>query len=105
MSLASEFREFAIKGSVIDLAVGVVIGAAFGKIVDSLVNDIMMPIVGIFIGGHDFSKLSYKFGEAEIKYGNFIQTTISFIVIALVIFMVIKAMNKLKRTEELNSSK
>lgn len=67
MSLASEFKEFAMKGSVIDLAVGVVIGAAFGKIVDSLVNDIIMPIVGILIGGYDFSKLSYKIGEAEIK--------------------------------------
>jgi len=99
MSLGSEFREFAMKGSVIDLAVGVVIGAAFGKIVDSLVNDIIMPIVGILLGGQDFSKLSYKIGEAEIKYGSFIQTTLNFVIIAFVLFMVIKAINKMKRKE------
>lgn len=105
MSLGSEFREFAMKGSVIDLAVGVVIGAAFGKIVDSLVNDIIMPIVGILIGGYDFSKLSYKIGEAEIKYGNFIQTTLNFLIIAFVLFMVIKTINKIKRLEELKLNK
>jgi large conductance mechanosensitive channel len=99
MSLGSEFKEFAMKGSVIDLAVGVVIGAAFGKIVDSLVNDIIMPIVGILIGGYDFSKLAVKVGEAEIKYGNFIQTSLNFIIIAFVLFMVIKAINKMKRNE------
>jgi large conductance mechanosensitive channel len=86
-----------MKGSVIDLAVGVVIGAAFGKIVDSLVNDIIMPIVGILIGGYDFSKLAVKVGEAEIKYGNFIQISLNFVIIAFVLFMVIKAMNKMKR--------
>jgi large conductance mechanosensitive channel len=105
MSLGSEFREFAMKGSVIDLAVGVVIGAAFGKIVDSLVNDIIMPIVGIIIGGYDFSKLSYKIGEAEIKYGNFIQTSLNFIIIAFVLFMVIKTINNIKRLEELKLKK
>jgi len=99
MSLGSEFKEFAMKGSVIDLAVGVVIGAAFGKIIDSFVGDIMMPIIGVLLGGHDFSKLSYKMGEAEIKYGNFIQTTVSFVIVAIVIFMVIKAINKMKRKE------
>lgn len=99
MSLGSEFKEFAMKGSVIDLAVGVVIGAAFGKIVDSLVNDIIMPIVGILIGGYDFSKLSYKIGEAEIKYGNFIQISLNFVIIAFVLFMVIKAINKMKRNQ------
>jgi large conductance mechanosensitive channel len=97
MGLGSEFKEFAMRGSVIDLAVGVIIGAAFGKIVDSLVNDIIMPIVGILIGGYDFSKLSYTFGKAEIKYGNFIQILLDFLFIAFVLFMVIKAMNKLKR--------
>lgn len=97
MSLGSEFKEFAMRGSVIDLAVGVIIGAAFGKIVDSLVNDIIMPIVGILIGGYDFSKLAVKVGEAEIKYGNFIQTSLNFIIIAFVLFMVIKAINKMKR--------
>jgi large conductance mechanosensitive channel len=99
MSIGTEFKEFAMKGSVVDLAVGVVIGAAFGKIVDSLVNDIIMPIVGILLGGQDFSKLSYKIGEAEIKYGNFIQTTLNFVIIAFVLFMVIKAINKMKRKE------
>ena len=99
MSLGSEFKEFAMRGSVIDLAVGVIIGAAFGKIVDSLVNDIIMPIVGILIGGYDFSKLSYKIGEAEIKYGNFIQITLDFLFIAFVLFMIIKAMNKMKRNQ------
>jgi len=105
MSLVSEFREFAMKGSVIDLAVGVVIGAAFGKIVDSMVNDIIMPIVGILLGGYNFSKLSYKIGEAEIKYGNFIQTTLNFAIIAFVLFMAIKAINNLKRLEEIRSAK
>ncbi len=99
MSLGSEFKEFAMRGSVIDLAVGVIIGAAFGKIVDSLVNDIIMPIVGILIGGYDFSKLSYKIGEAEIKYGNFIQISLDFLFIAFVLFMIIKAMNKMKRNQ------
>ncbi len=99
MSLGSEFKEFAMRGSVIDLAVGVIIGAAFGKIVDSLVNDIIMPIVGILIGGYDFSKLSYKIGEAEIKYGNFIQITLDFLFLAFVLFMIIKAMNKMKRNQ------
>ena len=97
MGLGSEFKEFAMRGSVIDLAVGVIIGAAFGKIVDSLVNDIIMPIVGILIGGYDFSKLSYKIGEAEIKYGNFIQILLDFLFIAFVLFMIIKTMNKMKR--------
>lgn len=105
MSLGSEFKEFAMKGSVIDLAVGVVIGAAFGKIVDSLVNDIIMPIVGILIGGYDFSKLSYKIGEAEIKYGNFIQILLDFLFIAFVLFMVIKTMNKLSREKVKNDNK
>jgi large conductance mechanosensitive channel len=105
MSLASEFKEFAMKGSVIDLAVGVIIGAAFGKIVDSLVNDIIMPIVGILIGGYDFSKLSYKIGEAEIKYGNFIQILLDFLFIAFVLFMVIKTMNKLSREKVKNDNK
>lgn len=100
MSLGSEFKEFAMKGSVIDLALGVVIGATFGKIVDSLVNDIIMPIGGILIGGYDFSKLSYKIGEAEIKYGNFIQNSLNFIIIAFILFIVIKTINKMNRKEE-----
>ncbi|MBC7383274.1 MAG: large conductance mechanosensitive channel protein MscL [Bacteroidia bacterium] len=104
MSLASEFREFAMKGSVIDLAVGVVIGASFSKIVDSLVADIIMPIVGILTGGYNFSKLSFKFGEAELKYGNFIQALLNFLIIAFVLFMVIKAVNRMKeKAEALNA--
>ena len=99
MSIGTEFKEFAMKGSVVDLAVGVVIGATFGKIVDSLVNDIIMPIVGILIGGYDFSKLSLKVGEAEIKYGNFIQSSLNCVIITFVLFMVIKAINKMKRKE------
>lgn len=119
MSLASEFREFAMKGSVIDLAVGVVIGAAFGKIVDSMVNDIIMPIVGIVSGGKSFVDKFFaidggnyktleearKAGGAVIAYGNFIQTTLNFLIIAFVLFMVIKAMNNLKRLEELKIKK
>lgn len=119
MSLASEFREFAMKGSVIDLAVGVVIGAAFGKIVDSMVNDIIMPIVGIVSGGKSFVDKFFaidggnyktleearKAGGAVIAYGNFIQTTLNFLIIAFVLFMVIKAMNNLKRLEELKLKK
>jgi large conductance mechanosensitive channel len=91
-----EFKDFAMNGSVLDLAVGVVIGGAFGKIVDSLVNDIIMPIAGILTGGVNFSSLSYKVGEAELKYGNFIQAAFSFSVIAFVLFMVVKAANKAK---------
>ena len=119
MSLGSEFREFAMKGSVIDLAVGVVIGAAFGKIVDSLVNDIIMPIVGIVSGGKSFVDKFYaidggnyatledarKAGGAVIAYGNFIQTSLNFLIIAFVLFIVIKAINNLKRLEELKLKK
>lgn len=100
MGFAKEFKEFAMKGSVIDLAVGVVIGAAFGKIVDSLVKDIIMPIVGILTGGYDFAELSYKVGDAEVKYGNFIQASLNFLIIAFVLFMVIKTVNRLKAKEE-----
>ena len=100
MGFTKEFKEFAMKGSVIDLAVGVVIGAAFGKIVDSLVKDIIMPIVGILTGGYDFSTLSYKVGDAEVKYGNFIQASLNFFIIAFVLFMVIKTVNRLKAKEE-----
>jgi large conductance mechanosensitive channel len=89
-----EFKDFAMNGSVLDLAIGVVIGGAFGKIVDSLVNDIIMPIVGILTGGINFSSLSYKVGAAELKYGNFIQAAFTFIIIAFVLFMVVKAANK-----------
>jgi large conductance mechanosensitive channel len=103
MSLASEFREFAMKGNVIDLAVGVVIGAAFGKIVNSLVNDIIMPPIGMAIGGADFKDLAVAIGTGPdgmpvlFKYGLFVQTLFEFLIIALVLFMLIKGINRLKR--------
>lgn len=95
--MLKEFREFAVKGNVIDLAVGVIIGGAFGKIVSSLVNDLIMPLVGIIIGGHDFSGLSIKIGAAQILYGNFIQTVVDFLIISFSIFIFIRYLNKLKR--------
>ena len=103
MSLASEFKEFAMKGSVIDLAVGVVIGAAFGKIVASLVADVIMPPIGKLIGNVNFFDLAWRIGTDPagkavlLKYGVFIQTMFEFVIIALVIFMAIKGINKLKR--------
>jgi large conductance mechanosensitive channel len=103
MSLASEFKEFAMKGSVVDLAIGVIIGAAFGKIVSSLVGDIFMPVLGKAIGGINFSDLAVSLGkdpsgkDVLIKYGSFLQTTFDFVVIALVLFMAIKGLNALKK--------
>jgi len=103
MSLASEFKEFAMKGSVIDLAVGVVIGAAFGKIVSSLVADVIMPPIGQVIGNVNFSDLALHIGtdpkgkEVLLKYGVFIQTVFEFVIIAFVLFMAIKGINRLKR--------
>lgn len=109
MGFVKEFKEFAMRGSVVDLAIGVVIGAAFGKIVTSLVADIIMPVVGYVTGGVDFSKMKYvikpgdpvnEIAEVAINYGNFINTIVQFIIVALVIFMVIKGMNSMKRKEE-----
>src|SRR5690348_15351793 len=103
MGLATEFKEFAMKGNVIDLAVGVVIGAAFGKIVNSLVADIIMPPLGLVIGGVDFKNLAVALGSDPagqpvlFKYGLFIQTMFEFLIIALALFMVIKGINRLKR--------
>ncbi len=97
MSLAQEFRDFAMKGNVMDLAVGVIIGGAFGKIVSSLVDNVLMPFIGLFMGGVDFSKLAVKIGAAELKYGAFIQSVIDFLIIAFCIFMMIKALNSLKK--------
>jgi large conductance mechanosensitive channel len=118
MSFASEFREFAVKGSVVDLAVGVIIGAAFGKIVDSLVKDLIMPVVGRVFGGLDFSNwfvmlgsppsgysgpMTYealtKAGVPLFAYGNFITVAINFVILALIIFVMVKQINRLKRTE------
>ena len=103
MSLASEFKEFAMKGNVVDLAVGVVIGAAFGKIVASLVGDIVMPALSPILGSVNFTDLALQITTNAagkpvlLKYGAFIQTVFEFIIIALVIFMVIKGINRLKR--------
>lgn len=103
MSLGSEFKEFAMKGSVLDLAVGVVIGAAFGKIVASLVGDVIMPPLGVIIGNINFSDLAVHIGtdpkgkEVLLRYGAFIQTIFEFLLIALTLFMVIKGINRLKR--------
>ena len=92
-----EFKEFISKGNVLDLAVGVIIGGACGKIVTSLVDDIIMPIVGLIIGGINFSGLSFKIGDATVKYGMFIQNIVNFLIIAFSIFLVIKAVNKMRR--------
>lgn len=104
MSLASEFKEFAMRGNVVDLAVAVVIGGAFGKIVSSFVDSIIMPIVGAVTGGVDFSELAANIGtEAEpilVKYGAFVQAAVDFLIIAFVIFMALKGINKLKRPPE-----
>ncbi len=107
MSLIKEFKEFAVKGNVIDMAVGIIIGGAFGKIVSSFVADVIMPPIGVLLGGVDFGKLSLTIKEAtettevvKVNYGIFINTIIDFLIIAFVIFMVIKAMNKMKKKEE-----
>lgn len=98
--MIKEFKEFISRGNVIDLAVGVIIGGAFGKIVASLVNDIIMPIVGIIIGGLNFSELSVSVGEATIAYGAFIQSIVDFFIIALCIFLIIKLINRLRKKKE-----
>jgi len=109
MGFIKEFKEFAMRGSVIDLVVGVVIGGAFGKIVSSLVDDIIMPPIGFLTGGVDFSDLKYVITEANaaagteevaIKYGNFINVIIQFMIIAFCIFIVIKGLNSLKKKDE-----
>ena len=114
MGMVSEFKEFAVKGNVIDLAVGIIIGGAFGKIVSSLVNDVVMPVVGMFVGGVDFSNLyvnlsgntresmeaAKEAGDALVSYGAFIQNIVDFVIIAFVIFMMVRAINKAKRKEE-----
>ena len=99
MSIVKEFREFAVKGNVVDLAVGVIIGAAFGKIVASLVGDIVMPVVGSLMGGVDFNGLVVQFRDAKIQYGKFLQSCLDFLIIAWAIFIAIKVINRLKRDE------
>ena len=112
--MLKEFKEFALKGNVMDMAVGIIIGAAFGKIIASLVGDVLMPVVGLFTGGVDFSQSYILLGEgsydslaaaeaagaAVLKYGSFIMAVFDFVIIAFVIFMMIKGMNSLRRKEE-----
>ena len=112
MGMVSEFKEFAMRGNVVDLAVGVVIGAAFGKIVASLVNDIIMPMVGYIVGGVNFNELAFELKPASVdaagaevaavlvKYGAFIQTIVDFLIIAFAIFVAVKVINTLKRKQE-----
>jgi len=95
--ILKEFKEFISKGNVIDMAVGVVIGSAFSKIVTSLVNDVIMPLVGIIIGGLDFSKLSITVKDSQIMYGSFIQNIVDFLIIAVCIFTVVKIMNRFRK--------
>lgn len=97
--MLKEFREFAMRGNVMDLAIAVIIGGAFGAIVTSLVNDVLMPLIGLILGGLDFSSLSITVGDAVIKYGSFIQAIVNFIIIALVIFMLVRTMNNMKKEE------
>lgn len=91
-----EFKEFISKGNVVDMAVGVIIGSAFGKIVTSLVEKILMPIIGVLIGGLDFSDLSIKVGSAKVGYGAFCQSVVDFLIVAFCLFLIVKAMNKLQ---------
>src|SRR5256885_2613818 len=98
--LLKEFREFAVKGNVVDLAVGVIIGSAFGKIVASLVADLVMPLIGILIGGVHYQDLVWEVGDAKVTYGKFLQNVIDFVIIALVIFLMVKLINHVRRKEE-----
>ncbi len=98
--MIKEFKKFISKGNVLDLAVGIIIGGAFGKIVASLVNDIIMPIIGLIFGGLDFSKLSVIIGNSTIAYGMFIQNVVDFLIISFVIFIMIKLINRFRKKEE-----
>lgn len=98
--IIGEFKEFIARGNVVDLAVGVIIGSAFGKIVTSLVNDIFMPIIGVILGGVNFTNLTLKFKDATISYGNFIQNVIDFLIVAFCIFMFVKTINLLTRRKK-----
>jgi large conductance mechanosensitive channel len=102
--MLQEFKAFAMKGNVVDLAVGVVIGGAFGAIVTSLVGDIIMPVIGVLTGGLDFSHLAIKVGDASVAYGKFIQAAFVFIIVAFALFLVVKAMNAMKKKEEAKPS-
>ena len=95
--MLKEFRDFAMRGNVMDLAVAVIIGGAFGKIIASLVNDVLMPLIGLILGGISFSNLSVTVGDAVVAYGLFIQAIVDFIIVAFVIFMLVRTMNSLKK--------
>ena len=97
--MLKEFREFAMRGNVMDLAVGVIIGAAFGKIVTSLVDDLIMPLVGLFTGGVDLSERVLRMAGAELRWGAFVQNIIDFLIVAFIVFLIVRAMNRLKREE------
>lgn len=99
-SLIREFKVFIERGNVVDLAVGVVIGSAFSKIVSSVVDDLLMPIIGVILGGLDFSNLSIKIGDSVIKYGSFINNVINFFIIAICVFILVKLINKLTKKKE-----
>ena len=107
MSMMSEFKDFAMRGNVVDMAVGIIIGGAFGKIISSFVNEVLMPPLGMLMGGVNFGDLAFTLKEASgdaaavvVGYGSFIQTVIDFVIIAFAIFMAIKAMNSMKKKEE-----
>lgn len=95
--MLKEFKEFVMRGNVLDLAVGVIIGAAFGKIVGSLVNDILTPLIGLLFGRVDFSQQAITIGETAIKWGSFLQSIIDFLIVAFIIFLIVKAANKMKK--------
>ncbi len=98
--MLKEFKEFVMRGNVLDLAVAVIIGGAFGKIIASLVNDILMPLIGLLLGGINFAGLSFTVGDAVVTWGNFVQAIVDFLIIALVIFLIVKSANAAKRKEE-----
>ncbi|OQA42196.1 MAG: Large-conductance mechanosensitive channel [Chloroflexi bacterium ADurb.Bin325] len=95
--MLKEFRDFINRGNAMDLAIGVIIGAAFGAIVNSIVNDLLMPLIGIIIGGIDFTSLMLQVGSAQLMYGNLIQAIINFLIIAFVLFLIVRELNKLKK--------
>lgn len=112
MKIVEEFREFAVKGNVVDMAVGIIIGGAFGKIVTSLVNDVIMPPIGVLLGGVNFAELAVTLKEATetsaavtLNYGTFIQTVVDFLIVAWSVFLLIKVLNALRRKEEAKADK
>lgn len=103
--MLKEFKEFISRGNVVDMAVGVIMGSAFGKIVTSLVNDIIMPLVGVLIGGIDFTSLSFTIKDSKVMYGSFIQNIVDFLIVAICIFIFVKLINKLNKIDVLHKKK